>query len=154
MSSQFVRNPAVIVFSIALLSAIGCQKKDTKQPSSVPVKATTQPAPAAAKAKSGTAGTQPTAVAHAGGDVEKGKSHYMRACAACHGLDGSGAQMRTMLPKIGNLTLASTHARHTDIGMANLIKKGRGKMPALGKSLTEHQITQIVAYVRTLKKAE
>ena len=62
--------------------------------------------------------------------------------------------MRTMLPKIGNLTLASTHARHTDAGMANLIKKGRGKMPALGKSLTEHQITQIVAYVRTLKKAE
>ena len=154
MSSQFIGNPAIIVFSTALLSVFGCQKKDNKQPTSAPVKAKTKPNPAATTANSENTGTQPVAVAPAAKEVEKGKSHYMRACAACHGLDGSGAQMRTMLPKIGNLTLASTHARHTDSEMGNVIKKGRGRMPALGKSLTEHQITQIVAYVRTLKKTE
>ena len=148
---------AFTLLSIALAGALGCQKDNAKQSStSAPVKAASQPssAPAKAVAPSAKPASQPTAVAHAGGDVEKGKSHYMRACAACHGLDGSGAQMRTMLPKIGNLTLASTHARLSDNEMVNLIKKGRGKMPALEKSLTEHQITQIVAYVRTLKKAE
>ena len=148
---------AFIILSIALTGALGCQKNEAKKSStSAPATASSKPASAPVKAATPTPKptSQPAAVAKAGGDVEKGKSHYMRACAACHGLDGSGAQMRTMLPKIGNLTLASTHAKLSDNEMVNLIKKGRGKMPALGKSLTEHQIVQIVAYVRTLKKAE
>ena len=60
--------------------------------------------------------------------------------------------MRNMLPKIGDLTAAATHARLSDPEMVRLVKKGRGKMPPLENSLTEDQINLIVAYVRSLKK--
>lgn len=60
--------------------------------------------------------------------------------------------MRAMLPKIGDLTAAETHARMDDAAMTELITKGRGKMPPLGGALNPDQINAVIAYVRTLKK--
>ena len=137
-----VGNP---IFITCLLLGFACKQE---QP---PAPATTKAAVATSQPASKPATAQPAAVG-AKSDPAKGKSHYMRACAPCHGLDGSGAQMRTMLPKIGDLTSDSTHARMSDNEIVNLIKKGRGKMPSLEKSLTGDQINQIVAYIRTLNK--
>ena len=139
-----------IVVTACLALSLGCTKKEESAPAAKaksPVAASQPAKPSSAPAKA----QAPTA-AGPKSDAAKGKSHYMRACAPCHGLDGSGAQMRNMMPKLGDLTSASTHARLSDNEIVNLIKKGRGKMPSLEKSLSEEQINLIVAYIRTLNK--
>lgn len=84
--------------------------------------------------------------------VDEGKRLYFTACANCHGPDGSGAMMRQMLPKIGDLTSAEMHGRMKDTDIAALITNGRDKMPPFGTIFKPDQIYHIIAYVRTLKK--
>ena len=75
------------------------------------------------------------------------------ACANCHGPDGTGAMMRQMMPKIGDLTSPEMHGRMKDADITALITTGRDKMPPFGSVFKPEQIQAIVAYVRTLKKA-
>jgi mono/diheme cytochrome c family protein len=81
-----------------------------------------------------------------------GRSVYTKSCAMCHGADGTGQQMRTMMPKIGDLTSAEVHGKLDDAALKELIKKGRGQMPPFQAALTEDQINLVIGYVRTLKK--
>ncbi len=60
--------------------------------------------------------------------------------------------MRSMLPKIGNLTSAELHGRMSDADIQTLIGTGRGKMPGMSGILKPAQIKSIVVYVRTLKR--
>jgi mono/diheme cytochrome c family protein len=147
--------------TLALFAALGlfaCKKdepanKPANQKAAVKKAASTRPASAptvkVTEKKKNDGKPVPAANADA---AAQGKAHYLRACAPCHGLDGSGGQMRNMLPKIGDLTSASTHARMRDPEIIRLIKKGRGKMPPMENSLDETHIVQIVAYIRTLQK--
>jgi mono/diheme cytochrome c family protein len=84
--------------------------------------------------------------------AEAGKALYMQGCANCHGLDGSGAAMRAMMPKLGDLTSAEMHGRMKDADIETLITNGRDKMPPFGSVFKPDQIKSIIAYVRTLKK--
>jgi mono/diheme cytochrome c family protein len=86
-----------------------------------------------------------------GGDGD-GKKFFTQACATCHGLDGTGASMRQMMPTIGDLTSADMHARMTDDQIAEQIRNGRNKMPPLGSVLSPEQVRAVVGYVRTLKR--
>lgn len=117
----------------------------TAAPSSAPAVAAAPAAPAAKPEAPAVDEAQAALIA-------KGKTHYLRTCAACHGLDGTGAQMRGMLPTIGDLTSAELHGRLDDAAIAELIKNGRGKMPAMGAALLPEHVTQVIAYVRTLKR--
>lgn len=74
-------------------------------------------------------------------------------CANCHGPDGTGAMMRAMLPKIGDLTSAEMHARMKDEDIATLVTNGRDKMPPFGAIIKPNQMADLIAYVRTMKKA-
>ncbi len=91
-----------------------------------------------------TGGTKP--------DLEQGQKLYLKACANCHGPDGSGRVMRKMLPSIGDHTSPALHARLKDEDIAHLIKKGKGKMPGFGEVFDPGQIEAIIAYTRSLKK--
>ena len=80
--------------------------------------------------------------------LTKGKDLYQTYCQACHLPDGSG--------RIGPSLISDTHHYPrftTDKGMFEIIYGGAtGAMQPFGKRLTQDQILQVMAYVRTLKK--
>ena len=72
-------------------------------------------------------------------------------CALCHSADGSG----------DNPTGKALHAKdlrsdevqkQSDEALAEVIGKGRNKMPAFGNKLKADDIQKLVAYIRSLKK--
>jgi len=82
----------------------------------------------------------PVAAAQAGADTYKAK------CAMCHGADGMGK------PPMGtNLTSADVQ-KMSDADLAAAIANGKGKMPAYKGKLTDAQISDLVKYIRSLKK--
>jgi len=81
------------------------------------------------------------AFAQSGADVFKTK------CAACHGPDG-----KKEMPAMGVKSLASPDIqKKSDDELIASVSKGKGKMPAYAGKLTDDQIKQVVAYVKTLK---
>ena len=82
------------------------------------------------------------AFAQTGADTFKSK------CAMCHGADGSKA-----MPAMGVKPLTSPEVQKmTDAELTAAVTKGKGKMPAYGGKLTDAQIKDVVAFIRTLKK--
>lgn len=77
---------------------------------------------------------------------DKAADVYKAKCAACHGADGSKAMMGSK-PLNGADVKAMSDA---DINAE--ITNGKGKMPAYKGKLTDAQITDLVAYIRTLQK--
>ena len=76
---------------------------------------------------------------------------YTAKCAACHGPDGTAAT------PAGKAVMA--HDFHspevqnqTDAQLSITVAKGKNKMPAYEKALTEAQIKDLVAYCRDLGK--
>lgn len=82
----------------------------------------------------------------------EGERLFKSACANCHGLDGTGAMMRGMMPNIGDLTSPELHTRLNDEALLNMIKNGRDKMPPFQTIFNPEQMAEIVRYVRSLKK--
>lgn len=75
---------------------------------------------------------------------------YKQQCAKCHAADGKGIE--SLEPP--DMTAAEWHAKNTDQQIETAIKEGKGIMPGFSDSLSAAQITALVKFVRTLKKAE
>ena len=91
------------------------------------------------------AATMTTAFAQSGADNYKAK------CALCHAADGTGkAAMKVPSFKTPEAI------KESDADLTAAIKNGKGtgaiKMPAYTGKLTDAQIKDVVAYVRTLQK--
>ncbi len=83
----------------------------------------------------------PTAAAQSAADLYKSK------CAACHATDGSGKQT------MGTKDLGGAEVKAmSDVDMIAIVENGKGKMPAYKGKLTDAQIKDLVAYMRSLKK--
>jgi len=83
----------------------------------------------------------PMAAAQSGADTYKAK------CAMCHGADGSGKAA------MGTKDLGSAEIQKmSDADLTGVVTNGKGKMPAYKGKLTDAQIKDVVAYIRTLKK--
>ncbi len=92
------------------------------------------------------------------GDAAKGKAKYQELCVACHGATGKGdgpaAAGLSVKPR--NHTDAAYMGKLKDQQIFDTIKKGGqgvGKsplMPPWGGQLTDEQIRDMVAYIRTL----
>ena len=76
---------------------------------------------------------------------------YKTNCALCHSANGSG----------DNATGKAFHAKdlrseevqkQTDEQLAEVITKGKGKMPAFGAKITADDVTNLVSYLRALPK--
>ncbi len=93
----------------------------------------------------GLAQAQATSSSQKGGEIYKGK------CAMCHGADGTGQTVIGKADKIRDLTSSEVQSQH-DSELKNIIENGKGKMPAYKGKLTDVQVEQVVAYIRTLKK--
>lgn len=72
-------------------------------------------------------------------------------CAMCHAADGSGKTAMGEKFNIRDLRSADVQ-KQTDAQLAEIVTKGKNKMPAYDGKLTKEQIDQLVAFIRGLKK--
>jgi cytochrome c5 len=88
-----------------------------------------------------------------GGDqVAMGKTIYMEKCALCHGDSGhgDGPGAAALDPKPRNHTDGSYMNGRTNEQLIEVIKNGKGQMPAWGATLSDEEVHHVLAYVRTL----
>lgn len=94
------------------------------------------------------------------GDPAKGKPIFDQMCAGCHGTYGNGQEgtKSGFVPRIGTLADKAYMASVPDEYLVLIIKKGgayMGKiaaMPAWEKKLSDEEIDDIVALIRTFTK--
>lgn len=80
-----------------------------------------------------------------------GKTLFKTKCAACHGPDGK--REVPMGKKLGARNLSSTEVQgQSDAQLADVVTKGKNKMPAYDGKLTKEQIAGLVAHIRELGK--
>jgi mono/diheme cytochrome c family protein len=78
-------------------------------------------------------------------DAEK---TYKAKCVACHGPDGSGDTV--IGKKLGAHDFRSPEVqKETDAELAEIIAKGKNKMPAYEKSLKPDEIKSLASFVRS-----
>jgi len=80
-----------------------------------------------------------------------GADTYKAKCAMCHGADGLAATPMAKSMKVVSFK-DPTMVQAPDAQFIASTKDGKGKMPAYVGKLTDAQITDVVAYIRTLQK--
>ncbi len=140
---MFKRHTLIAFFLVLMLALAGCGSNDP-EPTATPAPAKPIAAPAASIV----------------GDATAGEQVFMSVCIACHGLDGKGV---TGLGKSLHASDSEFVRSKTDDEMVAFILKGRTPddplnttgvgMPAKGgnPAITEQQLYDVVAYLRTLK---
>jgi mono/diheme cytochrome c family protein len=89
-------------------------------------------------------------LAYAG--APEGKTVYTAKCQGCHGANGEG---KAAIAKMFNVTIPVLGSKEVqgmaDADLKKVITDGHGKMKPVG-GLDDKQVTDVVAYVRTLKE--
>jgi cytochrome c6 len=80
---------------------------------------------------------------------DAGEKVYKAKCASCHGADGAGASAAGKATKARDFR-SDEVKKETDEDWTQIIVEGKNKMPAYDKKLTEAEIKDVVAYIRTL----
>ncbi len=83
--------------------------------------------------------------------AQSGADTYKTKCAMCHGPDGTAATPMGKMMKIPSFK-SSEVVKASDVSLVAVTKSGKGKMPAYNGKLTDSQIKDVVAYIRTLQK--
>ncbi len=88
------------------------------------------------------------------GDAAAGKAVYAKRCATCHGAAGEGKDAIAKMMKVTLRHLGSKEVQgKTDAELRKDMTEGTGKMkPVAG--MTEEEITNLIAYVRSLAQKE
>ena len=86
-------------------------------------------------------------------DAKAGKAVYDKSCATCHGADGTPKEAMAKLLKveIPHMGAAEVQAK-SDTELKKVITEGYEKMKPV-KGLSDKDVSNAVAYLRTLKKA-
>jgi mono/diheme cytochrome c family protein len=71
-------------------------------------------------------------------------------CTSCHGLDGSMSDPPG--PEAGEQISGAEVQKESDATLMDVVKNGKGNMPAYKSSLDDTEIANVIAYVRTLAK--
>lgn len=79
-------------------------------------------------------------------DYFSGKQVYSRHCVGCHGVDGAGQAAGAPDFRYG------TRLLQPDGALFQTIAQGRGGMPAFRGVLSEEEILDVIAYMRTLRR--
>jgi cytochrome c6 len=80
-----------------------------------------------------------------------GADSYKAKCQMCHGADGLGATPAGKAMKAVPFTDPAI-VHKSDAELIAATKSGKGKMPAYAGKLTDAEIKDVIAYVRTLQK--
>jgi mono/diheme cytochrome c family protein len=85
--------------------------------------------------------------------LAKGKKLYGFDCAMCHGDNGNGkGDMATDMKNVTDFTNPDAMKNRTDGELYNVIRKGKGEMPAEGNRGKDEDIWNLVNYIRSLAK--
>jgi cytochrome c6 len=76
---------------------------------------------------------------------------YRGKCVMCHGADGAGATPAGKATKARDFC-SDEVKKETDEEWTQIIVKGKNKMPSYDKKLTDAEVKDVVAYIRTLCK--
>ena len=82
---------------------------------------------------------------------DKSAPLYKQKCATCHGADGKGDTPAGKAMKVRSFADPQS-AGMSDAEYAEVIEKGKGKMPKYGATMKAEEIKDMVAYLRTLAK--
>jgi mono/diheme cytochrome c family protein len=80
-----------------------------------------------------------------------GADTYKAKCTMCHAADGSGSTPAGKAMKAVPFNSPAL-VKMSDADLIAATKNGKGKMPAYAGKLTDPQIKDVVAYIRTLQK--
>lgn len=81
-----------------------------------------------------------------------GDALFRKNCASCHGKNGRAKTFKAKFNHARNLTDSKWQAAITDEHMYESILRGKDKMPAFGKKLSQNEVAALVTFVRGLKK--
>jgi len=134
----------------ALTLALGCGSEPEAPPAARPDPAEAAPPPAARPA--------PAPEGAGAGDAVAGAELYATYCSSCHGPrgEGDGPLAASLEPKPANHRDAAYMRSLSDAHLFQVVKEGGaavGKSPLMapwGGTLSDEQIRDVVAYVRTL----
>lgn len=86
-------------------------------------------------------------------DPVSGREIYVNICMRCHGIDGKGAMAVQLTPPPADLTSDSVQNR-LDAGLFTRIHDGKADtaMGAWKYSLSDDEIWDVLAYIRTMKR--
>jgi ubiquinol-cytochrome c reductase cytochrome b subunit len=93
----------------------------------------------------------PTPPAEPAGPIQRADvaKLYNESCLACHGVDGSGKQIRAGMPTIPDFTSLAWQLSQTDLEIAHRVQDGNEPlMPAYRDKLSQRQILALTVYVR------
>ena len=80
-----------------------------------------------------------------------GEKLYKSKCASCHGADGAGATPAGKATK-ARAFCSDEVQKETDEEWTSIVVKGKNKMPAYDKKLTDAEVKELVGYIRGLCK--
>lgn len=86
-------------------------------------------------------------------DPDVGRAIFKAQCVACHGPGGKGdgPAAPALNPRPANLADAARMEKLSDDSLVQIVTAGRLTMPGYGRTLTPEQVSEVVAYVRSLK---
>jgi mono/diheme cytochrome c family protein len=85
-------------------------------------------------------------------DAAAGKAVYAKKCQTCHAADGNGSSGMATALKVEFKPLSSDEIqKKSDADLKKVVTDGTGKMKAV-TGVTPDDISNIVAYLRTMKK--
>ena len=80
----------------------------------------------------------------------RGGRIFQRTCSSCHGSDGRGIQRLGLIKPPRDLTQSEFHAQITDLQLREVIRYGKGQMPAFGGLMADEDIGHVITFIRSL----
>ncbi len=80
-----------------------------------------------------------------------GAATYTSKCQMCHGADGTGNTPAGKAMKAPSFLSPAT-VKESNADLIAVTKNGKGKMPAYAGKLTDAEIKDVIAHIRTLQK--
>jgi mono/diheme cytochrome c family protein len=84
-------------------------------------------------------------------DVANGEKIYKAKCAMCHGPDGKGETAAGKSTKARDFAMDEVK-KESDATWTDIVVKGKNKMPGYDKKLSDAEVKDVVAYIRSLSK--
>jgi mono/diheme cytochrome c family protein len=84
-------------------------------------------------------------------DKASGEKVYKAKCASCHGPDGKGETAAGKVTKVRDIC-SDEVKKETDAAWTGIIVKGKNKMPSYDKKITDAEVKDVIAYMRSLCK--
>ncbi len=85
--------------------------------------------------------------------AERGRDVFLANCARCHGPDARGTHPPGFTVAPRDLTDPALQARLDDKAIRETIRYGKGQMPPFGAALSDNEVTDLTAYIRTLRRS-